>query len=77
MGSVKGMHTVGGIVGKSSGTILNCVNNATVTGGDTVGGIAGALYYSSEFQQNKNAGLIQGNPTGGEVIFSCIGGIAG
>ena len=40
--SVKGSSYVGGIAGKNYGTIImNCVNNADVTGLEDVGGIAG------------------------------------
>jgi len=77
MGSVTGKHTVGGIVGWSDNTILYCVNNATIYGGDTVGGIVGKLTGVSEFFGNKNAGLIQGTPSNREGVKPIIGGIAG
>ena len=43
-GSITGRHTVGSIAGLSiGGGIFSCNNRATITGGDTVGGIVGIL----------------------------------
>ncbi|MBR5173553.1 MAG: hypothetical protein IKW16_01250, partial [Clostridia bacterium] len=44
-GSVSGVDFVGGIAGYNSGTVTNCINNATITAsGGAVGGVVGENY---------------------------------
>jgi len=72
-------YHMGGIAGKSSGTILYCVNNGDVYGRDFVGGIVGYYDYSSGMMQFcSNAGKISGtNHHYDNVHHGRIGGIAG
>lgn len=72
-GSVTGQFIVGGIVGQTVGDIINCHNQAAVTGGDAyVGGIVGhaSNTYGSNYLINcSNSGAVSGK--------NCVGGIIG
>ena len=78
-GSVSAKRGNGGIVGRMtvSGTISNCVNNATMvaTGGANLGGIVGAAYYTAagcvmNITNCTNYGTVTGSAGG-------VGGIVG
>lgn len=49
---------IGGIAGTNEGTISDCVNSATITGGEKVGGIAGYAF-SGSFYRNLNTGIVR------------------
>ena len=68
---------VGGIVGSNpGGTIQNVYNNATVSGGDYVGGIVGRIWgYSQSFILNVyNNASVNGNNNVGGVVGSFYSG---
>ena len=69
---IKANDWVGGIVGENYGTVSNCSNSGTVTGGDDayVGGIVG-INYSGTISNCTNSGTV----TGGDDAR--VGGIVG
>ena len=72
--SISGNKEVGGIAGRMSGTLSGCVNNASVSGYNLVGGIAGNCY-ESIINNNLNLGeIIRTAPL---FIAFTGGGIAG
>lgn len=77
-GTIKGASYVGAIAGHAQDTaIVNCINNATVTGtGDAVGGIAGFCFGGTP-QWCVNNGAVTGvNYVGGIAGQSRWGGIS-
>lgn len=82
-GTVTAKSGVGGVVGRmtKTGTISNCVNNATVSGsGTNVGGIVGAAYYTSadgdmHITGCENAGAVTSGKSGANGMGT--GGIVG
>ena len=65
--SVTGKDYVGGIVGRNSGTVTGCVNNAVVSGsGTSIGGIAGENGGTVELCGNTNT-VTSSNGCGGIV----------
>jgi hypothetical protein len=75
-GSINGSYKVGGIVGRSFGTVQNCYNTGTVNGVDYVGGIVGYNYSNgngtAEVTNCYNTGAVTG--TGN---YDYVGGIVG
>lgn len=74
-GSVSGDYSVGGIAGSilgvegKKGSIVNCINRASVSGTDScIGGVGGQVYYVN-IENCFNAGTVTGN--------SSVGGVAG
>ena len=74
-GTVSGSSSVGGIAGFISGaegkkgSIVNCINRASVSGtGGSIAGVAGQVSYAN-IENCFNAGTVTGN--------DCIGGVAG
>ncbi len=55
--SISGNKEVGGIAGRIVGTLSGCVNNASVSGYNLVGGIAGSCY-ESIINNNLNLGKV-------------------
>ena len=72
--SISGNKEVGGIAGRIVGTLSGCVNNASVSGYNLVGGIAGSCY-ESIINNNLNLGEII--RTAPPFIAFTGGGIAG
>ncbi|MBO7221743.1 MAG: hypothetical protein J6V37_01720, partial [Clostridia bacterium] len=67
-GSVSGVDFVGGIAGYNSGTVTNCINNATITAsGGAVGGVVGENYGTVEHCVNMSSS-IAGNTNVGSVV---------
>lgn len=62
----------GGIIGymNNNSTIINCVNNANVSGNEYVGGIVGIVFYGTNLRGSSN---VNGNIVGNNYI----GGISG
>ena len=71
-GSVSGNWHTGGIVGDNRSIIKNCINYATVTGYNMVGGIAGSAL---EFSNCINYGTVYS--TGNSYAYGGCGGIVG
>ena len=65
-GSVTGYQRVGGVVGRNSGTITACYNQASVTGNQLVGGVIGSNY--GAVTASYNTGAVNG------TIY--VGGVA-
>lgn len=78
---LKAANYVGGIAGINAGLILNCANNASVTGHFNVGGIAGAV--GGQFSGGKRIGgrvincVNNGAITATSTSLAHAGGIAG
>ncbi len=76
-GSVNAAYctNVGGIVGyNNKGTLAKCTNEATVVGGENVGGVAGYLFFdkTTSCGENVNNGLITGTKNVGGVFGSLV-----
>ncbi len=75
-GSISAKRGNGGVVGRMlvSGTISNCINNATMTatGGANLGGIVGAAYYTAESKT-----MIISNCTNNGTVSGSAGGVGG
>ena len=75
-GSIKAKASVAGIAGKiySSGKVevLNCTNNANITGGSNTSGVAGYIHYSSDITVSgcTNTGTIKLTGGAGIVNFN-------
>jgi len=75
--TVTGNFTVGGLIGKNGGTVINNVANVTVTGNGATGGLVGANYgtvsnsysYGNIFGYGDRTGglVVDGHRTGGLV----------
>ncbi len=77
-GSVVAARGNGGIVGRMtiSGTISNCVNEASVSGtGANVGGIVGAAYYTAIGQEMSISDCVNNGTVSGTA--GAVGGIVG
>lgn len=62
---------IGGLVGRSYGSIYNCINEATVRGGTNVGGIAGNFEFNSAnmtFNNCSNKGTVTGKTKVGGLV---------
>lgn len=64
-GTVCGEDFVGGIAGSGSGNVRYCRNYSNVTGGDTVGGIAGEV---AQVEDCINLGAVCGRSTVGGIV---------
>ncbi|HRZ42582.1 MAG TPA: GLUG motif-containing protein [Bacteroidales bacterium] len=75
-GSVSGYNSVGGVVGKSEGTIQNCISNVTVNNsGIYTGGIAGINNGGNIFSSSSAGTIISASDyTGGLCGYSGYGG---
>ena len=58
---------VGGIVGHNKGTVMNCTNNISVSGGACTGGIVGYNYGGKIIKCVNNANITGSNQVGGIV----------
>ena len=58
---IEGREDVGGIVGQNEGTITNVWNTGTVSGDETVGGIAGISCSGGSIANAYNAGSVSGS----------------
>ena len=66
---------VGGVVGyNNKGILTKCTNEASVVGGENVGGVAGYLYFDKTTLagENTNNGLISGTKNVGGVFGSLV-----
>ncbi|MBD5132106.1 MAG: InlB B-repeat-containing protein [Clostridiales bacterium] len=75
----KTTYATGGIVGKNSGTVENCTNNATVTGHISVGGIVGYNMAGATVTNCSNTALIGTTSTTVNMTgyMSWAGGLVG
>ena len=67
-GNIKGKNNVGGVVGYSKGTVVNCYNTGAVSGASYVGGVVG-VNNGSAIENCYNTGAVDGT--------GYIGGVAG
>lgn len=72
-GTVQGLFpadggTMGGIVGVNSSRITDAHNDASVSGGDDVGGIAGLQYVDGSIERSRNTGDVEGVDHAGGVL---------
>jgi|GEM_PF-2558783 len=66
---VKGASYVGGVAGDvNGGTVQNCYATGSVTGNESVGGVAGYVSYSSTVQNCYATGSVSGNEFVGGVV---------
>jgi len=69
--TISGNEEVGSIAGRIVGTLSWCVNYASISGANYVGGIAGGCA-NSTINDNLNFGAVSGNKKGGIVGFNII-----
>ncbi len=74
-GEVTGKSNVGGVVGQSYGSVINCNNSAKITAmaeNSNVGGVVGYSRGSSKIENSTNSGTVSS-----KAGYSNVGGITG
>ena len=67
-GSVNGFGGVGGLVGSINGSITNCYSSTTVSGMETIGGLAGSKGYTGKISNCYSTGSVSGYRTIGGLV---------
>nr|MCR5523041.1 ubiquitin family protein [Clostridia bacterium] len=71
-GSITGKKYVGGVAGKSYGTVESCYNTGDVSGSDYVGGVVGNNFENSSVKNCYNTGSVTATQQ-----YAFVGGVAG
>lgn len=73
---IKGRNNVGGVIGYTSGNVVNCHSSATVLGKNNVGGVVGGMglrrswagEYGIDVRNSYNTGKVQGERYVGGIV---------